>query len=130
MVRVFEDGYKLPPMYDSVNIFGIRGEIISGQFVISTKKKLSNVTVEIGELKNSVSGNSLPAVSVEWNFVGSIPLSKNTPNQPLSALVRQAPAKFPEYLMSEKQIDVKEKSWQSVWITVKIPETLQAGNTG
>jgi len=127
MVRVFEDGYKLPPMYDSVKLFGIRGEIISGQFVISAKKKLANVTVEIGELKNIKTDNNLPSIAAEWNFVGSIPLSKNTPNQPVSHLVRQAPAIFPEYLMNERQLDVKEKTWQSVWITVSIPEKVESG---
>jgi hypothetical protein len=127
MVRVFEDGYKLPPMYDSVKLFGIRGEIISGQFVISAKKKLANVTVEIGELKNIKTDNNLPSIAAEWNFAGSIPLSKNTPNQPVSHLVRQAPARFPEYLMNERQLDVKEKTWQSVWITVSIPEKVESG---
>jgi Domain of unknown function (DUF4091)/Family of unknown function (DUF6067) len=127
MVRVFEDGYKLPPMYDSVKLFGIRGEVISGQFVISAKKKLANVTVEIGELKNIKTDNNLPSIAAEWNFVGSIPLSKNTPNQPVSHLVRQAPAIFPEYLMNERQLDVKEKTWQSVWITVSIPEKVESG---
>ncbi len=127
MVRVFEDGYKLPQMYDSIKLFGIRGEIISGQFVISAKKNLAGVTVEMSELKNSSTGNSMPSSAAEWNFVGSIPLSRNTPNQPVSALTRQAPARFPEYLMNERQLDVKEKTWQSVWLTVSIPEKASAG---
>jgi len=127
MVRVFEDGYKLPQMYDSIKIFGIRGEIISGQFVISARKNLTDVTVEISELKDNMTGNSLPAAAVAWNFVGSIPLTKNTPNQPVSALVRQAPARFPDYLMSERQIAVKEKTWQSAWFTFSIPEKAVAG---
>ena len=127
MVRVFEDGYKLPQMYDSIKIFGIRGEMISGQFVISAGKNLTDVTVEIGELKDNMTGNSLPAAAVTWNFVGSIPLTKNTPNQPVSALVRQAPARFPDYLMNERQIAVKEKTWQSVWLTVSIQEKAVAG---
>ncbi len=63
MVRVFEDGYKLPQMYDSIKIFGIRGEIISGQFVISARKNLTDVTVEISELKDNMTGNSLPAAA-------------------------------------------------------------------
>ena len=127
MVRVFEDGYKLPPMYDSVKLFGIRGEIISGQLVISAKKNLANVTVEISELKNNKTGNNLPPENAGWNFVGSIPLTKNTPNQPVSALVRQAPARFPEYLMGEKQIDVRGKTWQSVWLTISIPDKASSG---
>ncbi len=127
MVRVFEDGYKLPQMSDSVKIFGLRGEIISGQFVISAKKDLTRITVEIGDLKEKTTGRSLPVGSTGWNFVGSVPLTKNTPNQPRSALIRQAPAKFPDYLMSERQIDVKGKMWKSVWLTVNIPETAFPG---
>jgi len=129
MVRVFEDGYKLPPMYDSVKLFGIRGEIISGQLVISANKNnLANVKVEIGGLQNNNTGNNLPPAAVEWNFVGSVPLAKNTPNQPVRHLVRQAPARFPEYLMNERELDIKAKTWQSVWLTVSIPENIAAGN--
>ena len=127
MVRVFEDGYKLPPAHDTIEVFGIRGEIISGQFVLSAKNNLSDVTVEIGTLKNKTAGNDLPLNSVNWNFVGSVPLTKNTPNQPVSALTRKAPARFPEYLMSEKQINIKEKTYQSVWLTISIPWNATAG---
>jgi hypothetical protein len=124
---IFEDGYKLPAMQDSLKIFGIRGEVISGQFALQTKSSLSNVTVSVGELKNVNSGRILPAKAVEWSFVGSIPLSKNTPNQPARILVRQAPARFPEYLMAEKQITLKERSCQAIWLTVTIPDDVEAG---
>ena len=127
MVRVFEDGYKLPAMNDSVNLFGIRGEIISGQFTINTKKDIEKVTVETGDLKNSITGTSLPASAIEWNFTGSIPLAKNTPNQPVTILVRQAPARFPDYLKPDKQINLKAKTWQSVWLTISIPVKASAG---
>ena len=29
MFRVFEDGYNLPVTHDTINLFGIRGEVIS-----------------------------------------------------------------------------------------------------
>lgn len=125
MSQVFEDGYKMPKSYDSVKTFGIRGEVVSAQIVVAAKKNLSGVTVEIGELK-SKNGNIL-AASSEWNFVGYIPLTENTPNQPVTHLVRQAPGKFPEYLMNERQADVKEKSWQPVWLTINIPEKAAEG---
>ena len=53
----------------------------------------------VSALTDKKTGTVLPAGAVEWNFVGSIPLSENTPNQPVSALVRKAPARFPDYLM-------------------------------
>jgi hypothetical protein len=127
LVQVFEDGYKLPASYDTIKIFGIRGEILSGQFVLNSKKSMTNVTVEISSLKDLTKGNTLPANGAEWNFVGSIPLGKNTPNQPISALVRQAPARFPDYLMAERQINIKENTFQSVWLTINIPENTVAG---
>jgi hypothetical protein len=127
LVQVFEDGYKLPPALDTIKVFGILGEIVSGQFVLNAKKRMNNVTVGISSLKNLTSGNTLPANAAEWAFVGSIPLQKNTPNQPLSAVIRAAPGRFPDYLMAERQINVKEKTFQSVWLTISIPESAEAG---
>jgi len=127
LARVFEDGYKLPELRDSIKVFGIRGEIISAQMTLNSKKSLTAITVQTSQLKDNKKGISLPQDAVEWNFVGKIPVAKNAPNQPVSALVRQAPARFPEYLMSERQINVREKTWQSVWLTIKIPENIREG---
>jgi len=127
LVRVFEDGYNLPPTSDTIKIFGIRGEIISGQCAVSAKNNLTNLSVELSAFKNQVTGNSLPSKYIEWNFVGSIPLVTNTPNQPLTAVVRKAPAKFPDYLMAEKQMNINNGAYQSIWLTINIPETAEAG---
>ena len=126
-VRVFEDGYNLPVMHDTIKIFGIRGEIISGQCVMHSKKDLSNVTVEVGELKDHITGKQLPAQNIEWNFVGSVPLTKNAKNQPEGAVTRLAPAMFPDYLMAERSIDVPKGNYQSIWLTINIPQNAEAG---
>ncbi len=127
LIRVFEDGYNLPPLQDTLKVFGMRGETVSGQGAVQTKKKLTGVTVSVGILREIKTGQPLPGEAVGWNFVGSIPLTENTPNQPVSALVRQAPARFPDYLMDDKQINIGEKSFQAIWLTVAIPETAAAG---
>ncbi len=124
---VFEDGYRMPVMNDSVNIFGIRGEIVSGQFVVSAKKQLNNVTVQLSDFNEITSGAALPDGSVEWNFVGSIPLTKNTPNQPDRELTRKAPARYPEYLMAEKSVNMPQKTFRAIWLTISIPENLREG---
>ncbi len=124
--RVFEDGYNLPSMQDTLKVFGIRGEVVSGQCAVQTRKDLSDVTVSVGALTDRKSGNVLPEKLVEWNFVGSIPLTENTPNQPVTALVRQAPARFPDYLMAERAITIKGKSCQGIWLTIDIPESAAA----
>jgi hypothetical protein len=128
LAQVFEDGYKLPAQQDTIKLFGIHGEIISGQLAVSAKNSLTNVTVEISALKNLNTSFTLPAGTAGWNFVGSIPLKKNTDNQPLSAVIRQAPARFPDYLMAEKQVSVNKGAYQSVWLTIPIPETADAGS--
>ena len=112
LLRVFEDGYKLPPMSDTIKLFGIRGEVISGQFVIKAEQNLSNVRIETGRLENTNDRSSLSPDIISWNYVGSIPLTKNASNQPIGTVIRRAPALFPDYLMQEKQIDIKEKSWK------------------
>jgi hypothetical protein len=127
MERIFEDGYRLPKTYDTIKLFGIRGEIISGQFVIKTLKARENVTVTAGALKNKANGNEFPVKSIEWNFVGSVPLVKNTPNQPAEILTRKAPARFPEYLMAERQMIIRAKTLQPVWITINIPDNMPDG---
>lgn len=125
--RVFEDGYHLPPISDTIKIFGIRGEILSGQCAVSAKKDLADLTVELSPLRDKVTGNSLPSTAVEWNFVGSIPLDFNTPNYPLASVARKAPARFPDYLMAERHTHMKNGTYLSVWLTVHIPPTAGAG---
>ena len=127
LVRIFEDGYSLPPTSDTIKIFGIRGEIISGQCIVYAQINLTDLTAEMSLLRNQATGLYMPLESFEWSFVGSIPLAFNTPNQPLSAVTRKAPAKYPDYLMSEKQLDIKKGAYQSVWLTISIPETAEAG---
>jgi hypothetical protein len=127
LVTVFEDGYKLPPVSDSVKLFGIGGEIISGQFAVHAEKNLTRVSVAVSNLKNELTGSNFPDDAISWNFVGSIPLKENTKNQPLNILARSAPAKFPEFLMPGKEIDISAKTWKAVWLTVKIPDSGLSG---
>lgn len=126
MVRVFEDGYNMPLSYDTLKLFGIKGEILSGQFVLNSKKDLNKISIKIGQLKNEA-GNIFSDEYTGWNFVGSVPLAKNAPNQPADMLIRIAPALFPDYLMEKKQLNLKGNKYQPVWLTVKVPENAAAG---
>ncbi len=125
--QVFKDGYNLPLRRDSVKMSGIRNEILSGQCVFKSNKLLEDVTVVLSSMSNSGSGYDIPDENVTWNFVGSIPLSENAPNQLNDVLVRKAPAHFPDYLMENKQLDVEKGVYQAVWLTVEVPKTAPAG---
>ncbi len=126
LTRVFEDGYRLPPLSDTIKLFGIRGEVISGQCVIAAKRDLANVTASPGELTQTSTRHTLSPDFIELNFVGSILLKENAPNQPADVVVRRAPARFPDYLMTEKQVTVRA-GYQSIWLTISIPESMEAG---
>ena len=128
LVQVFEDGYHLPVKNEAVMLYGIRGEVISGQLVIHAVKDLNNVQVELSDLHSGTDGNLIPVSAIEWNFVGSIPLIENAPNQPPDALVRKAPARFPDYLMAERKIDIPRKIYRAIWLTVSIPESAPSGD--
>lgn len=128
LVRIFEDGYRLPPTYDTIELFGIRGETISGQFIINTRKKLNNVRVEISPLRQQNSNNEITPDHIRWDFVGSIPLTENAPNQTPQVLTRAAPALFPDYLIEEKQLSLDKNTFKAVWLTIHIPELIPEGN--
>jgi len=128
LVRIFEDGYNLPPGKDTLKLFGIRGEVISGQGIIRTRKNLTNVTLKTGELNDFSKGIPLPSGIVQLNFVGSVPIMKNTPNQPDRVLIRKTPARFPDFLMPEMEIDVPGKTIKAFWISISIPEECLAGD--
>ena len=83
------------------------------------------MTVEVSGLKNYAEVTSSSKSEEAWNFVGSIPLSANAPNQPSHVTVRSAPARFPDYLMPDQQISMNKGMFQSVWLTISVP-----GNAG
>ena len=126
LARVYEDGYNLPPSTDSLSIFGIKGEIISGQFALNSKMQLTNVTVDVSSFQDT-KGNVIPADNTEWDFVGSVLLPTNAPNQPKEVLDRLAPARFPDYLRQEHRIGIDKGKFQPVWLTVRIPQNASDG---
>ena len=126
--QVFEDGYNLPEEHDTIEIFGIWSEIVSGQCVLHSKKGLENVKIELDPLKNTLTGYTIPEENITWNFVGSIPLSENAPNQLESVLVRKAPARFPDFLMDNNELDIEKGIYQPIWLTIDIPGDADKGN--
>jgi hypothetical protein len=125
--QVFDDGYDLPPTNDTLEIFGIRNEIVSGQCVFYSNEGLEKISVELGPLNNMTSTYTIPKENILWNFVGSVSLTENTPNQFEHVLVRKAPADFPDYLMEDRQLDVEKGIYQPVWLTIEIPADADPG---
>ena len=81
----------------------------------------------INPLTNADSDHTIESEHITWNFVGSIPLSENAPNQFKEVLVRQVPARFPDYLLEEQKLDIAKEVYQAAWLTINIPKDAEPG---
>lgn len=124
LVKVFHD--TQPAESNIIKIDCAQNEYQSAQFAITAQEQLGNVTVKIGKLSHE-SGYVIPSDNLKWNFVGYVPLKKNTYNTPDDELLRKAPADFPDPLIEEKSITVESGNTQPVWVNVYIPEGAPAG---
>ncbi|MBM3236835.1 DUF4091 domain-containing protein [Candidatus Poribacteria bacterium] len=124
LVKIFKD----TPFREikCIEISCAGNEYQAGQFAITTQKKLENVTVQLSSLTHE-SGYILPQKHVSWNFVGYVPLTKNTYHTPDSELLRKAPADFPDPLIDERSITIDAEKTQPVWLTIFVPKDAPAG---
>ena len=128
VVRIFEDGYEnKAKRQGTIDIFGLRNEVVSAQCVVYALEDLENVAVSIGQLKQSEGSAAIPAENIRWNFVGSIFIQENTPKLQKSDLIRPAPARFPDYLSDERQCALGKGALKAVYVTIEIPRDAEPG---
>lgn len=125
--QVFEDGYRCPPPRPAIEVFGIRGEVVSAQCAIRADTSLPDVTVRVDAVRSVTPGTAIDGADLQWHFVGSIPVDHNTPPRAPEELVRKAPALFPDYLAEERVRAIGAGTWQGIWLTIRIPRDAQAG---
>lgn len=126
--RVFEDGYKLSKERPrEIRVFGLRNEVVSAQCVIQARSDLRNLTVSIGSLVRTEGSAAIPAECIDWRFVESIFIEKNTPKLHKSDLIRPAPARFPDYLGEARQCSVPAGACKAIYLTIKIPSDAEPG---
>ena len=128
LVRIFSDGYHCPAPGEVIEIFGIRKEYLSAQCVIKANQDLKGVTVSLSPLRHIERSASLPSAAISWNFVGTIPIAENTPKYRKTDLIRTAPARFPDYLMEQRQISLKKDEYRAVYLTVHVPRDAEQGD--
>ncbi len=127
VVKVFEDGCKLPPSTKNIDIFGIRGETLSAQAVIHAGSDLGAVHVLPVALVNRESQSSIPPGQISYNFVRSVPMKVNTDISRGESLIRKAPALFPDYLSDDRSITIPKDRYQAFWLTINIPKDAARG---
>jgi hypothetical protein len=123
-IKVFRDTQPSAP--SNLTFHAARNEYESGQFALRSSQPLKNLRVEISPLRQSDGKTTIPPENVTWNFVGFIPLTKNT-HDSQSILIRLAPCDMPDPLLENRTLDLAARTTQPVWITVKVPKDAAPG---
>jgi len=122
--------YDTPPPREParvIRVFCARNEYEPAQFAIRAQARLAGVSVEVSPLKHEGGKYVLPAECVRWNFVGFIPITKNTPCAREGVLVRKAPCGIPDVLLEQRTMDIAAGNTQPVWLTFFVPKDAPPG---
>jgi hypothetical protein len=115
--KIFADA--APTGEKTVRIQTARNEFESAQIVV---RNAPGVRVEFSDL--AFEGHTIPASAWRCDFVGTIPVKKNTD---VARPVRSAPADFPDPFREERTLDVPPDRAQPVWLTLFTPKDAAPG---
>ncbi|MFQ6097652.1 MAG: glycoside hydrolase domain-containing protein [Armatimonadota bacterium] len=136
LAKVFKDHQRPEGAADAVQMAAARNEYEAAQVVFKAIEPISELRCEWGVVKRvaTKAGKKprrkryeIPRDCLRWNFVGYVPVTKNTQNTPPEELVRQAPADFPDPLLEDRSIGVAAGECQPIWLTVKVPKKAPPG---
>ncbi|MFP4055671.1 MAG: glycoside hydrolase domain-containing protein [Candidatus Brocadiia bacterium] len=123
--KVFRDAPP-PAAAGSVVLRAARNEFEPGQIAFRCPEPLEGVSVEVTPLRHAEGGGEIGGGGLAWNFVGFIPLEKNTRDSD-RLQVRAAPCHVPDPLLEQRTLDVPAGVTQPVWLTVRVPEGAAPG---
>lgn len=103
-----------------------RDEYEPGQFALRSSSPLEQVRVEVSPLRHTEGRGEIGPEQVRWNFVGFIPLTKNTRGSE-TIRICQAPCEVPDPLLDRRWIDLPAHTTQPVWLTVFVPKEAAPG---
>ena len=123
--KVFRD---TPPAAEPgvVKLRAARNEHEPGQIAFRSTAPLKGVRIELSALRHADGKASVGGDGLAWNFVGFIPLKKNTPDAEAIRL-RPAPCEVPDPLLEDRALDVPADSTQPAWLTVRVPKDAPPG---
>jgi hypothetical protein len=123
--KIFKD--TKPSGKTSLYVEAVRNEYAAAQFAITVGREDLKVHLKTGFLE----GPDGFKMNFSANFVGFVPVSKNTPATPpeeLVRVVRSPPLDFPDPLLNVEYIDLKSGETQPVWVTIFVPPEAPPGN--
>jgi hypothetical protein len=129
-VKVFRD--TLPPEEVAkepsplISLQAARNEFEPAQIAIRSDTPLAGLRVELSDLRHEDGAAVIPSDKLQWNFVGFIPMPKNTPRSE-GLRIREAPCDMPDPLLADRSQDLPAGQTQPIWITVFVPPDAAAG---
>ncbi|NOX54631.1 MAG: DUF4091 domain-containing protein [Planctomycetes bacterium] len=123
--KVFRDATP-PKQVGQIVLRAARNEYEPAQIAIRSSKRLEKVRVEVSPLRQEKGQAVIGSEAITWNFVGFIPLKKNTPRSERLQL-RPAPCDVPDPLLEVRSMDIPADLTQPVWLTVRFPEQAAPG---
>jgi len=123
--KVFRDA-KPAETSGTVVMRAARNEYEPGQFAIRSSVPLEQVRVELSPLRHSEGKATIGEESITWNFVGFIPLKKNTRGSE-AIRIGTAPCEVPDPLLAERTMNLPAEVTQPVWFTVYVPRDAVSG---
>ncbi len=107
----------------AVTIDAVRNEYESGQIVVTSAGRIDKLTAECGP----VTGPDGPKPQIKLNFVGFVPVQRNTTDTPPEHLIAP-PGDFPDPLLEDKSVSVEPGRNQPIWLTVYVPKRAAQGD--
>jgi hypothetical protein len=102
-----------------------RNEYECAQIGIRVTKEVT-LKAAVSPLRNEA-GDQLPATRQRWNFVGTIPIEKNTQVLEKDRLVCRAPCRVPDPLLSERTRKARPGMTEVLWVTFYVPPNASPG---
>ena len=106
----------------AVNIDAVRNEYESGQIVVTATGKIEKLTAKV----SAVTGPDGPKPQIKLNFVGYVPVQRNTIDTPPEHLIAP-PGDFPDPLLDSASVSVEAGRNQPIWVTVYVPKGAAPG---
>jgi len=124
-IKVFRD--TLPgDSGGTLRLRAARNEWEPAQLAVRSATAVKGLRIEVTHLKHADGQSAIGPEHLSWNFVGFIPLKKNTPASE-AIRVRAAPCEVPDPLLDARTLDLPAGSTQPVWFTVFVPKEAAPG---
>ncbi len=123
--KIYRDSRPPASVSAVMQVSCARNEYESAQLAVTAGADLADVTITLSDLQGE--RGRLPSSCMQWNFIGFIPVTKNTPATVPEELIRQAPFEAPDPLLAERSMSVKAGTTQPVWLTFHVPADAEQG---